>query len=213
MKGKALLTVLFAMLFVTPPFLGKGQTDSTAMSVEKQVFVDTLPPMASDYQWISYRGKVDVTDTGGTRSCNFFMVNRIDSILYLNIHAYGVEIMRAVFTPDSVTYVNKLTYQYYKGTYTPLRLLANLPISFDMVQAAFNGDTDKLPQRQKYVFNYSNFDRVDSTSSFFTELKFKDLNHVLEIHALLKSIKFNVPGPTSIRIPEKFEELKLTRLP
>ena len=169
----------------------------------------TMPPIAKDYQWISYRGKVDVTDTGGTRSCNFFMVNRIDSILYLNIHAYGVEIMRLVFTPEKVTYVNKLTFQYYEGGYLPMRVLTGIPIDFQMIQAAFNGWDDQLPQRQGMVFEYTNYDSVDSSASFFHEMTFKELNRVLEIHATLKNIRFNVPGPTSIRIPEKFKELKL----
>ena len=178
------------------------------MNLCAQESIDTLPPVAKDYQWISYRGKADIIDTGGTRSCNFFMVNRTDSLLYLNVHASGIELIRMVFTPDTVTYVNKLTYQYYKGSYAPFRMLTHLPIDFEMVQAAFNGDSEKLPQRQKLSFEYSNFVAVDSSQSFFTEMSFKDLDHVLEIRAALKNVKLNTPGPTSIRIPEKFEELK-----
>ncbi len=191
MKRLLLLWVLFA----------------ACISIQAQE-MDTLPPMAKDYQWLSYRGKVELTDTGGTRNCNFFMVNRIDSIIYLNVHASGIEFIRVVFTPDSFTYVNKLTYQYYKGTYAPLRLLTHIPLDFQMLQALLNGNEEQLPQRQKLSFEYRNFRAVDSTQSFFTEFDFKDLDHVLEIRADLKNIRFNVPGPTSIRIPEKFEEFK-----
>jgi len=179
------------------------QADSMA------VVGDTLPPMATGYQWLSYRGKAQIEDTGGVRNCNFYMVNRVDSILYLNVHASGIELIRVVCTPDSFIYVNKLTYQYYKGTYAPLRLLSHLPIDFYMIQALFNGEEEKLPQRQKFSFEYRNFNAVDSTCSFFKEMIFKDLNHVITIRAVLKNIRFNVPGPTAIRIPEKFEELKL----
>lgn len=170
--------------------------------------LDTLPPMAKDYEWLSYRGKAELSDTGGTRTCNFFMVNRIDSLVYLNVHASGIEFIRVVFTPDSFTYVNKLTYQYYKGTYAPLRLLTHLPLDFQLIQALFNGNDEQLPKRQKLSFDYRNFAAVDTSQSFFTEFDFKDLDHVLEIRAVLKNIRFNIPGPTSIRIPEKFEELK-----
>ena len=51
--------------------------DSTAVPVDT-----TVLPMATGYDWITYRGKADITDTGGTRTCNFYMVNRTDSILY-----------------------------------------------------------------------------------------------------------------------------------
>lgn len=170
---------------------------------------DTLPPMASGYEWISYRGKADIVDTGGTRTCNFFMVNRVDSIIYLNISAYGIEVMRAVLTPDSVKYVNKLTYQYYCGTYAPLRLLLKRPVDFALVQDLFQGFGDERLEHSRFACEYHDYAAVDSTQSFFTELVLKDLHQLMEIRAHLKVIRFNVPGPTGIRIPEKFKELKL----
>ena len=170
---------------------------------------DTLPPMASEYQWLSYRGKADIVDTGGTRTCNFFFVNRVDSIIYLNVSAYGVEVIRAVLTPDSIKYVNKLTYQYYAGTYAPLRLLLKRQVDFALVQDIFQGHGDERLEHTRFSCEYSDFVAVDSTRSFFTELVLKDLSQLVEINAHLKVIRFDVPGPTGIRIPDKFQELKL----
>ena len=186
-----------------------GQTSQDMGDDVPDAVWDTLPPMASGYKWVSYRGKAQITDTGGTRNCNFFMVNRVDSIVYLNVSSSGIEIIRVVCTPDSFIYVNKLTYQYYRGTYGPLRILSHLPVDFQMVQALFNGDETKLPQHQKFSFEYSDYAAVDSTRSFFNAITFKDLDRVISISATLKNIRFDVPGPTGIRIPEKFKELKL----
>lgn len=180
------------------------ESDSIAIPADTAVL-----PMASGYDWITYRGKADIIDTGGTRTCNFYMVNRTDSILYLNIHAYGVEVMRAVFTPDSITYVNKLTSQYYQDTYKPINKFLPFSLDFQAVQALFNGDVEKLPQGQKLSYEYSAFMPVDSTSSFFTEFVFKELNRVIEVRGKIKVIRLNVPGVTSIRIPEKFERITL----
>jgi hypothetical protein len=166
-------------------------------------------PMANGYDWITYRGKADIIDTGGTRTCNFYMVNRTDSILYLNIHAYGIEVMRVVFTPDSVIYVNKLTSQYYRDTYKPINKFMPFSIDFQSVQALFNGKTEMLPQGQKLSYEYSAFAPVDSTSSFFTEFVFKELNRVIEVRGKIKVVRLNVPGVTNIRIPEKFERITL----
>ena len=169
----------------------------------------TFLPMAAGYDWITYRGKADIIDTGGTRTCNFYMVNRTDSILYLNIHAYGIEVMRAVFTPDSITFVNKLTQQYFHDSYKPVNKFLPFKVDFQTVQALFNGDIEKLPKGQKLSFEYSAFEPVDSTSSFFTEFVFKELNKVIEIQGKIKVIKLNTPGVTSIKIPEKFERITL----
>ncbi|MCR4964547.1 MAG: DUF4292 domain-containing protein [Bacteroidales bacterium] len=178
-----------------------------------QETIDTLPPIAQGYRWLTYRGKADVIDPEGTRSCNFYMVNRVDSILYLNIHASGIEFIRVVCTPDSITYVNKLQYNYYKGTYEPFRRLTGLPIDFSLIQSVFNGNI--TPENEE-ALRFKGFEAVpgeyvalDSTKSFFTELTLKDLNHLIEIDAVMKLVRLDVPGPTSIRIPEKFEELKM----
>ncbi|MCQ2284015.1 MAG: DUF4292 domain-containing protein [Bacteroidales bacterium] len=193
-----------------PDSLATLRADS--MDMVDSVDTTQLPPMAIDYTWLTYRGKADISDTGGTRTCNFYMVNRKDSILYLNLHAAGIEFVRIVFTPDSITYVNKLTYQYYKGSYAPFRLLTKLPLDFYAIQSAFNGQTEAIEEslREKRIaLEYTDFVALDSAKSFFTQMTFKDLNHLLEIKATSKVIRFDVPGPTSIRIPDKFEALKL----
>ena len=185
--------------------------DSAAVSADTSLILadTTVLPMATGYDWITYRGKADIIDTGGTRTCNFYFVNRTDSILYLNIHAYSIEVMRAVFTPDSVIFVNKLTQQYFRDTYAPLNRYLPFTLDFQTVQALFNGQTEKLPQGQKLSFEYSAFEPVDSTSSFFTEFVFKELNRVIEVRGKIKVIRLGVPGVTSIKVPEKFERISL----
>ena len=209
---KYILSILMvAGLLMTAPSSYAQVADSATVAADGiAVPIDTaVLPMATGYDWITYRGKADIIDTGGTRTCNFYMVNRTDSILYLNIHAYGVEVMRAVFTPDTITYVNKLTQQYFRDTYDPIAKLLPFPFDFQTVQALFNGETDKLPHGQKLSYEYSAFQPVDSVSSFFTEFVFKELNRVLEIRGKIKVIRLNVPGVTSIKVPEKFERITL----
>lgn len=206
------LFVIMGIALMMPIIASAQTTDSLPEQGVEPLDTLQLPPMGRDYQWLSYRGKADIQDTGGTRTCNFYMVNRKDSILYLNLHASGIEFIRVVFTPDTVTYVNKLTYQYYQGGYAPFRLLTKLPIDFETVQSVFNGQTESFEEKlrdKRISLSYSDFVAVDSTRSLFSDILFKDLNHLLEIHAKMKVIRFDTPGPTSIRIPEKFEELKM----
>ncbi len=175
--------------------------------------LDTLPPVAQGYQWLTYRGKADVTDPEGTRTCNFYMVNRTDSILYLNLHASGIEFIRVVCTPDSFIYVNKLKYEYYKGSYEPLQRISGLPMDFSMIQSVLNGtideETEAALRAKRWEVTPSAYAPLDSARSFFTELTLKDLNRLVEIHAVMKLIRLDVPGPTAIHIPDRFKELKM----
>ncbi len=207
---KYILSILMVvgLLMTVPPLYAQVADSATVAADSITVPIDTaVLPIATGYDWITYRGKAEIIDTGGTRTCNFYMVNRIDSILYLNIHAYGVEVMRAVFTPDSIKYVNKLTQQYFYDTYVPINKFLPFAVDFQTVQALFNGQTEKLPQGQKLSFEYSAFQPVDSTSSFFTEFVFKELNRVIEVRGKIKVIRLGVPGVTSIKVPEKFERI------
>lgn len=203
MKLKYLYKAIVLSLLSMATYQSVGQSyDTTDMPADTSYL-----PKASNYDWITYRGKADISDTGGTRTCNFYVVNRTDSILYLNIHASGIEIARAVFTPDSIIYVNKLTYQYFKDTYDPLNKHLPFNVTFETVQALFNGDTEKLPHGKKLAFEYLSFAPVSDTSSFFTEFIFKELDRVIEVHGYIKLVRFNKPGATSIKIPEKFERI------
>ncbi|MBR4135784.1 MAG: DUF4292 domain-containing protein [Bacteroidales bacterium] len=193
--------------------VGTSAVSEVSISDSALAMTDTLPPVAKGYQWLTYRGKADVTDPEGTRTCNFYMVNRVDSILYLNLHASGIEFIRVVCTPDSIIYVNKLKYEYYRGTYEPFRRLTGLPIDFDLIQSVFNGN---MTPENEAALRFKGLEAepkeyvaLDSTQSFFTELVLRDLNHLIEIDAVMKLVRLDVPGPTSIRIPDKFKEIKM----
>lgn len=98
-----------------------------------------LFPSVTPYDWISYRMKVNVELSNENRSFQLFFVNKIDSIIYLNIHIVGIELIRIVATPDSVIYVNKLNYEYYKGDYLFFSYFTGIGITFNMLQSLFNG--------------------------------------------------------------------------
>ncbi len=91
------------------------------------------------YEWISYRAKTNYTINENNGECNLYFVNRIDSIIYLNINLAGIEVIRMVLTPDEVIYVNKLNKTFYKGDFLLFQKIAGVPVTFDMVQAILNG--------------------------------------------------------------------------
>jgi hypothetical protein len=99
---------------------------------------DTLPTKIP-YQWVSYQAKIDLTFEKTTQHCQLFFVNRIDSIIYLNLNFSGIELGRMVLTPDSILFVNKIEGSYYRGDYALLRNLLMLDFDFYMIQSVFNG--------------------------------------------------------------------------
>ncbi len=203
------LKIWWLLLLAGLPLLLPAQSlpDTSDTQSTEYENLDTLPPLARSYRWISYRGKADIADTGGVRSCSFYYVNRIDSILYLNVNAHGIEVMRIVCTPDTVTYVNMLTSQYYKGSYAPLHRMLKRPVSLKNLQDIFNGDGEKALANTGFSCSYHDYAAMDSARSFFTTLRLQDLDRLIEITARIKVVRFNMPGATGIRIPKKFKKL------
>ena len=102
--------------------------------VLEQFFTTNAP-----YNWISYRGRMNITLKNRNYGFQIFYVNRIDSIIYLNINISGIELARLTATPKEVVFVNKMSKEYYKGDYKFLTSMFDFPINFDMVQSLLNG--------------------------------------------------------------------------
>lgn len=91
-----------------------------------------------DYQWFSTRMDARVINTDNQKEIvklAVFMVNKKDSILYINASKLGIEFARLVLTPDSIKYINHLNSTYFIGDYSAAYHLFGLPLSYNMLQA------------------------------------------------------------------------------
>ena len=161
------------------------------------------------YNWVSYRGNANINFDGKKYQCSYYMVNRIDSILYLNLSLMGIEIARLVATPKEVTFVNKLSNEYYKGDYAFVEKYLKAKADFYTLQAVFNGDEAKLKAYQDITVSYHRIIDAGSNRPFFDSFSMSMNNGKRKVDAQVKNLKFNTPGPTSIKIPENFKEMKL----
>lgn len=228
--------------------------DTTAISTltliqpEMRLLYDTV-----GYQWISYKAKVDFEGEGLNNSCQLFFVNRIDSIIYLNFHVSGIEILRVVLTPNDVTLVNKLDHAYYQGGYEVFQKLVGMQADFHFIQALFNkcdfcdfehnlqvvNDDVSVwkmvsPMRRHRSTDWSIMQTVEKnlssgelkneitdltsgrvltavyasdTVARYSQLVLSTPVRGMKVTITPKGYKYNVPGPTSIKIPDKFTRL------
>ena len=241
--------IIAALLLLSLPAIAQ---DSTQIPSKEEVF----PKIT--YDWVSYQMKISLEKEEEKLSFQCFFVNRIDSIIYLNLNRSGIELARVVLTPDSVIYVNKLEHEYYAGGYVFLRRVFGMPLDFDMVQSLLNGvdfknfddslhrveedgklyyvapqranrqgtvaimqsieigeggiildnDITDLKSMRDFDIEYEDYTIIDSIP-FFTKFEVEMEADEVEMEVSLKNIRFNVAGPTAIRIPENFKEIEL----
>lgn len=107
---------------------------SSEKAPEKIVINDSFALPRQQNSWYSSRLSVEIS-TSGTDEISAFIVNRRDSIIYININKFGIELARAVLTPDSITMVNRFEKTYYKGDYSIITKLYGFSLTFDMIQS------------------------------------------------------------------------------
>lgn len=111
---------------------------ATSISLNEDTLdIDSVFPHIQ-YEWISYQMKINMDIHEEKLAFQCFFVNRIDSIIYLNLNKSGIELARIVFTPDSVIYVNKLEHKYYCGQYEFAEKFFGLKLNFGIIQSLFN---------------------------------------------------------------------------
>lgn len=129
---KKIIQYIILSVLLACPSLALAQ-DSVRIPPKEEVF----PKIT--YEWISYQMKISLEKEEEKLAFQCYFVNRIDSIIYLNLNRSGIELARVVLTPDSVIYVNKLEHEFFAGDYTFLRRVFGFPLDFDMVQSLLNG--------------------------------------------------------------------------
>lgn len=133
----ALTFLVLSNLLSTNLFSQTENNDSTIVtfSTDQITGLSEIP-----YEWISYQGKINIINEDNKEmSAQFFFANKIDSIIYFNLHLSGIELGRLVLTPDSMVFVNKMSKTYFYGNASYLQKVFGIPLDFNFLQATLNG--------------------------------------------------------------------------
>ena len=112
----------------------------------------TLPSVQAKntaFDFLSIKGKAQVTLKGNKQGANLSVRVRRDSIIWVSGGLAGFEGVRAVLTRDSVRVVNRLEKTYFSGGYDYLTKLLNVPVSFAQMQTLLLGDYLPAPAGTK----------------------------------------------------------------
>jgi hypothetical protein len=144
--------VLTAFLSGCKSLKDTRETGPSAMSAA--MVVQNLHNSQMQYSWFSARFSGSVLFDGNTNNVSGALRIEHDQAIYVSIApVLGIEIVRALITPDSVKIVNRLDGTYYLGGTQILNRMFNTDIDFYMLQALFTGND--FPHFQKDRFNFS----------------------------------------------------------
>jgi hypothetical protein len=95
----------------------------------------------ADFEWLSTRFSGSVLWENKTHSIAGTMRIQKDQAIYISVAPFlGIEVARAIITPDSVKLINRLESTYYMGDLRILSRMFNADIDFYMLQALLTGN-------------------------------------------------------------------------
>jgi hypothetical protein len=102
---------------------GKHRALKPEQIIESYQKTDSFPSVAS------FRFNAEIITDAGSQSANCYIRMYQDSLIWISVRSMSLEGMRAVITPDSVKYIDRLNNKYYLGDY---RFVAKMsPMQFD----------------------------------------------------------------------------------
>jgi len=107
---------------------GKHKALKPEQIIENYLETDTFPSVAS------FRFNAEITSDGGSQSANCYIRMYRDSLIWISVRSMSLEGMRAVITPDSVKFVDRIKNKYYLGDYGFMAQMSPLLLNFHDVQ-------------------------------------------------------------------------------
>lgn len=93
------------------------------------------------FEWLSLKFSAKVTVQKSENSFNGNLRIRKDSVIWISITpALGIEAARAMITPDSVKFLNRLETTYFAGEFSYLNEMLKTDLDFDMLQSLLIGN-------------------------------------------------------------------------
>ncbi|MCL2246025.1 MAG: DUF4292 domain-containing protein [Lentimicrobiaceae bacterium] len=148
---------------------------------------------------VHYRGAATVAINEQSQTCQFTIVNVIDSFLYVQLHVGAIEIGRALATPDNILFINKLQRNYYQGDYFIFDKILYTTLDFYTLQGILNGSLIAPPEELELAYQR---DSVSYEYPFFNTLFCEYFAHSLKLD--LKKVTFNSPPNVSVSIPKNY---------
>ena len=114
--------------------------------------------------WFGAKASVSSDINNQTNSFSANLRIKKDSAIWISISpALGIEVARALITPDSLKFINRINGTFFKGDYKYLNDLLQIEVNFKMIQAILLGNAYLHYAIEQYISDRENAELVLST--------------------------------------------------
>lgn len=208
LKTLTILLLLGASLWSCKPKKLIGPVDADLLK-EPSLALELIKNSELDYLWFSTRFSGNVVLDQKSQNISGQLRIKKDSAIFVSIApVLGIEVARAIITPDSVKMINRLESNYYLGNISYLNQLLNTDIDFYMLQAILTGNDFSHFQRSGFQvaedrgrlrLSHASRKRISGSGSSFNNLLLMDP----ETGKLRSSHWTEIPGKRTLKMDYK----------
>jgi hypothetical protein len=154
---RAKKTITKAPVKTTTNIVEIGITSSDSLSRAMQI-------ADAPIQWFGAKVSVNSDINNQTNAFSANLRIKKDSAIWISISpALGIEVARALITPDSLKFINRINGTFFKGDYKYLNELLQIEVNFKMIQAILLGNVYLHYSIEQYISDRENTELVLST--------------------------------------------------
>tara|TARA_Y100000588_G_C14145676_1_gene878249 strand:+ start:597 stop:1322 length:726 start_codon:yes stop_codon:yes gene_type:complete len=154
------------------------ETNPSAVSKNAQDIVSKVNSEKTQAKWVHLKGRLQIVKGSSfEKTFNIIINNKKDSIILVSVRAvFGVEIIRAQITPDSVCVINRLDKTYLKTKITDIKDLINFDLSFYDFQDIIVGGYKIVQNNYKLALEGKDYYLKSDSLSYCISNKYKVKN-------------------------------------
>ncbi len=119
----------------------KYKPEPILSNFEKHIADSMLQVNRFTYEWLNAKCKIKITDTDGTMDLTANIRAKQDSSIWVSVSPLlGIEVMRILFTQDSVRILDRFNKKNETYSYEIIKRFTNIPVDFYTIQDLIRGN-------------------------------------------------------------------------
>lgn len=170
--NKLIYILIFAITFSSCSTKRPSNIDYSKTPKNSKELISMINSKNKNIEWLSLKGKINVVRENQDITLSVNIKHRKDSVIWLSISApFGVEIIRAQVTPDSIYFVNRAKKTWFVEPSNQIKEILKYDIGFKSFQDMITASPRILKNKYKIKTKDDGF---ALTSEFYNYLVSKD---------------------------------------
>jgi hypothetical protein len=152
-KAKKMTRLLIVIMSLALIFSSCKRKTSVAIydNVRPKDITVIMDTTSLEFSEMKARFRIKADLNGDRRSFNADIRWDRNNKIWMSFSIFGIEGVRALFTPDSVKVINKLDNEYYFGDYASLTRLSNVELTFEEIEQLLLGKVFEIQDRKPEI--------------------------------------------------------------